>query len=121
MFRSFLVLALISTLSGCVGMTAGGRKHSLTAENGNVLQIVQYACRIKTAEYRNNSASPTNQQALKFIATNAADKTQRQWTAYCGVTPANAKSSCIVHEDLGTGVPKTSLVCSEYRKFVLAE
>ena len=121
MFRSFLVLALISTLSGCVGMTAGGRKHSLAAENGNELQIVQYVCRIKTAEYRNNSASSTNQQALKFVATDAADKTQRQWTAYCGVTPPNGKSSCIVHEDLGTGVPKTTFVCSEYKKFALAQ
>ena len=121
MFRSFLVLALVSTLSACVGMTAGGRKHSLTAENGNVLQIVQYACRIKTANYTNHSASATNQQALRFVATNAADQNQRQWTAYCDATPANSKSSCIVHEDLGTGVLKTTFICSEYRKFALAQ
>ena len=119
MFRLFFVLALISTLSGCVGMTVGGRKHSLTADNGNVLQIVQYVCGIKTAEYRNYSPNPTSQQALKFIATNAAGKTQRQWTAYCSATPANGKSSCLVHEDIGTGVPRTTLVCSEYRKFAL--
>jgi hypothetical protein len=103
------------------GNDRGCRKHSLTADNGNVLQIVQYACRIKDGGVQKQFRQPTNQQALKFIATNAADKTQRQWTAYCGITPANAKSSCIVHEDLGTGVPKTSLVCSEYRKFVLAQ
>jgi hypothetical protein len=85
-----------------------------------MLRIWQYACGIKTAEYRNYSSNPTSQKSLKFVATNAAGKTMREWTAYCGVTPAYGKSSCLVHEDLGTGVPKTTLVCSEYRTFAVA-
>lgn len=112
-FKSLSALAAIATLSGCA------TQHSLTAPNGNTLQLAQYFCRIGTVEYSNNSAGPTHQEAFRFVATDAAGQPKRQWTAYCAATPANSKTSCLIHEDVGTGIGKTSLVCSEYKKFAL--
>ena len=115
-FRLLMLLSVSATLGGCVGMTAGAKMHSLTEPNGNVLQIAQYFCSVKTARYRNNAPVRSHQVGLKFLATDATGKALRQWTAYCDEAPANGTSACLVHQDV-TAVPITTPLCAEYERF----
>ena len=122
MLRLLVALTIASTLSGCVGMTTGARRHELATENGNTLQLAQYTCKVKTAKYRNNLSVPTHQQAFKVVARDLGGVPVRQWTAYCDAARPNSLAGCVVHEDLGTGVgdPGT-FFCLRYEHFTLVQ